>query len=204
MLRQLHKLKKRTQGFTIIEVLIVLAIAALIMVIVLIAIPQLQRNQRNTARRATGSRIAAEIGNYIGNNNGVPPSRAITSAQGNFGTPRTTLGFFNRYLGCTGNQAAPALVTCTTDINDPSSGQPMGTGARGQTDEVVLGCPGNVPPVNSVAGGAPVPGNFCYETTRLCNGEVAAAAINGVPASPRNYVFMVRLEGGAIACFDNG
>ena len=47
----LQNLKKRNQGFTIIEVMIVLAIAGLIMLIVFLAVPALQRNQRNTARK---------------------------------------------------------------------------------------------------------------------------------------------------------
>ena len=46
----LHKLKQsRSEGFTIIEVMIVLAIAAMILLVVLLAVPALQRNSRNTA-----------------------------------------------------------------------------------------------------------------------------------------------------------
>jgi len=43
----LKNIQKRSEGFTIIEVLIVLAIAGLIMVVVFIAVPNLQRNARN-------------------------------------------------------------------------------------------------------------------------------------------------------------
>jgi prepilin-type N-terminal cleavage/methylation domain-containing protein len=46
----LHNLKKRNEGFTIIEVMIVLAIAGLIMLVVFLAVPALQRNSRNTQR----------------------------------------------------------------------------------------------------------------------------------------------------------
>jgi len=46
-----QKIRKRTEGFTIIEVLIVLAIAGLILLIVFIAVPALQRNARNTQRK---------------------------------------------------------------------------------------------------------------------------------------------------------
>lgn len=41
----------KTQGFTIIEVVLVLAIAGLIFLMVFIALPALQRSQRDTQRR---------------------------------------------------------------------------------------------------------------------------------------------------------
>lgn len=71
-MKQLYQ-QKRSEGFTIIEVMIVLAIAALILVVVLVAIPQLQRNQRNQARQSIAARIVTEINNYAGNNNGRYP-----------------------------------------------------------------------------------------------------------------------------------
>ncbi len=71
-----NKIKKQSQGFTIIEVMIVLAIAALILVVVLIAVPQLQRNQRNSARANDASRVATSAANWSANNKGatVPTS----------------------------------------------------------------------------------------------------------------------------------
>lgn len=65
--------KKRTSGFTIIEVMIVLAIAGLIMVIVFIAVPQLQRNQRDNARQNVANRVEAEMETFAGNNEGKYP-----------------------------------------------------------------------------------------------------------------------------------
>ncbi len=65
------ELKKKEEGFTIIEVLIVLAIAGLIMVIVFLAVPALQRNSRNTQRTNDASTILAAIGECVANNNGV-------------------------------------------------------------------------------------------------------------------------------------
>lgn len=64
-------LKKKEQGFTIIEVLIVLAIAGLIMVIVFLAVPALQRNSRNTQRTADASKVAGAIAQCMSNRNGV-------------------------------------------------------------------------------------------------------------------------------------
>lgn len=67
-------LRKRTEGFTIIEVLIVLAIAGLIMLIVFLAVPALQRNQRNTSRNSDATRIAAAITECLANRNGTVAS----------------------------------------------------------------------------------------------------------------------------------
>lgn len=66
----LNNIRKRTEGFTIVEVLIVLAIAGLIILIVLIAIPALQRNSRNTRVRNDASRAASLLQEVINNNNG--------------------------------------------------------------------------------------------------------------------------------------
>lgn len=69
MLNKIRKSKK-TEGFTIIEVMIVLAIAGVIMGIVFIAIPALQRNARNEQRNADASRALAAVGECLGNKNG--------------------------------------------------------------------------------------------------------------------------------------
>lgn len=65
-----QQLRKKTEGFTIIEVLIVLAIAGLIMLIVFLAVPTLQRNSRNNARNNDASRIASAITECLSNRNG--------------------------------------------------------------------------------------------------------------------------------------
>ncbi len=67
-------LKSKTEGFTIIEVLVVLAIAGLIMVIVFIAVPQLQRNQRNEARNNDARLITSAISECLSNRNGATGS----------------------------------------------------------------------------------------------------------------------------------
>lgn len=64
-----QQLKKRTEGFTIIEVLIVLAIAGLILLIVFLAVPALQRNSRNTTRNNEAARISAAISECLANRN---------------------------------------------------------------------------------------------------------------------------------------
>jgi prepilin-type N-terminal cleavage/methylation domain-containing protein len=72
-------LRKRTEGFTIIEVLIVLAIAGLIMLIVFLAVPALQRNSRNTQRTEDVGRILGAAQEVLNNNNGQLTS--LTSAN---------------------------------------------------------------------------------------------------------------------------
>jgi prepilin-type N-terminal cleavage/methylation domain-containing protein len=70
----LHKLKQRTEGFTIIEVLIVLAIAGLIILIVLLAVPALQRNSRNTSIKNDASALAGAVSSFQSNNDGAAPT----------------------------------------------------------------------------------------------------------------------------------
>jgi prepilin-type N-terminal cleavage/methylation domain-containing protein len=63
-------LRKREEGFTIIEVLIVLAIAGLIMLIVFLAVPALQRNSRNTQRANDAALIGGAVNECLANKNG--------------------------------------------------------------------------------------------------------------------------------------
>lgn len=63
-------LRKKSEGFTIIEVLIVLAIAGLIMLIVFLAVPALQRNSRNTQRTNDAALIGQSINDCLPNKNG--------------------------------------------------------------------------------------------------------------------------------------
>lgn len=77
----LTKIKKKSDGFTIVEVMIVLAIGALILLVVLLAVPALNRNKRNTQRKQDVSAILGAISEYTTNSNGsLPPDGpAITS-----------------------------------------------------------------------------------------------------------------------------
>jgi len=71
---------RKSEGFTIIEVLIVLAIAGLIMLLVFLAVPALQRNSRNTARKQDISRIGGAVTDFTSNNNGTLPVTANNAA----------------------------------------------------------------------------------------------------------------------------
>ena len=79
------KLRKRSEGFTIIEVLIVLAIAGLILLIVFLAVPAMQRNSRNTQRRNDAAGLLGAVNEWSTNNNGGMPTAAAqqTEALGN-------------------------------------------------------------------------------------------------------------------------
>jgi len=69
-----NQIRKRSEGFTIIEVLIVLAIAGLIMLIVFLAVPALQRNSRNTQRKNDIAAILGAVNEWSNNNNGKVPA----------------------------------------------------------------------------------------------------------------------------------
>jgi len=88
----LQNLKKRNEGFTIIEVLIVLAIAGLILLIVFLAVPALQRNSRNTQLRNGVSTVLGGVNEFISNNGGKMPTSVtgtgdVTIAGANGTTP---------------------------------------------------------------------------------------------------------------------
>lgn len=76
----MKNLRKRTEGFTIIEVMIVLVIAAIILLIVFLAVPALQRNSRNTQRKNDVAGVLAGINEYMANNNGAFPAILCNNA----------------------------------------------------------------------------------------------------------------------------
>ena len=76
----LKQLRKRTEGFTIIEVMIVLAIAGLILLIVFLAVPALQRNSRNTQSKSDAAALLGAAQEWANNNNGATPAAANSGA----------------------------------------------------------------------------------------------------------------------------
>jgi prepilin-type N-terminal cleavage/methylation domain-containing protein len=87
---KLQQLRKKSQGFTIIEVLIVLAIAGLILLIVFLAVPALQRNSRNNSRKNDVQNVLGGISEHVNNNNGQLPAT---------GAPGVTLILANVKVG---------------------------------------------------------------------------------------------------------
>jgi prepilin-type N-terminal cleavage/methylation domain-containing protein len=70
----MRNLRHRSNGFTIIEVMVVLAIAGLIMLIVFLAIPALQRNTRNHDRKMAVTFAATAMEEYKADHGGYPVS----------------------------------------------------------------------------------------------------------------------------------
>jgi prepilin-type N-terminal cleavage/methylation domain-containing protein len=89
----LTNLRKRNEGFTIVETLIVLAIAGLIILIVLLAVPALQRTSRNTNIKSDASAIAGGVSEWEGNNDGATPT--VASFTGPSGTGAESIGATN-------------------------------------------------------------------------------------------------------------
>lgn len=82
----LSQIKKRNEGFTIIEVLIVLAIAGLILLIVFLAVPALQRNSRNTQMKNSAAAVLGAVSEYTNNNNGTLPGDGDITVDTDTGT----------------------------------------------------------------------------------------------------------------------
>lgn len=94
MLQKLYKQHKKSEGFTIIEVLIVLAIAGLILLIVFLAVPALERTARNTQRKNDAAAIGGAISNFTSNNAGLTPTEVSDNGATNTVTV-TTAGTAN-------------------------------------------------------------------------------------------------------------
>jgi len=88
-------LKKRSEGFTIIEAMIVLAIAGLIMLIVFLAVPGLQRSQRNTARKNDIARVGAAVIDWYANNPGSALATAPATSGPNLVSATGSLAQYN-------------------------------------------------------------------------------------------------------------
>lgn len=137
--------KHKSDGFTIIEVLVVLAIAGLVMVVVFLAVPALQRNSRNSALGADARAILAAVGNYRTNNGGSLPA-AQTAAAPTGG--RITIGA----AGTNQETASVGSGTATVQVDNGSSpitaSDPVGTiqavtGANALCNATATGLSGN-------------------------------------------------------------
>lgn len=123
-----QNLKKKTEGFTIIEVLIVLAIAGLIMVIIFIAVPTLQRNGRNNGRQTDANNLVAAVNECVTNRNGVVASCQTLAANAVVAPPadqRNQLTGNPTYGGGGGSLTAATWqfgVTCTPDGTGTQAG----------------------------------------------------------------------------------
>lgn len=156
------KLKKRQQGFTIIEVLIVLAIAGLIMLIVFLAVPALQRNSRNTQRKADVSALLGAWAEYVNNNNGSQPSRVDQSSGSDF-------------LTCNSGSA------CTT-----TNGTPFKMGYYNALSSVPVQDGGSVPTLSATAPIHVLKGFVCNGNTPSTTGASARNVVVYYAIEPNN------------------
>lgn len=121
-----QQIKKKTEGFTIIEVLIVLAIAGLIMLIVFLAVPALQRSQRNNARTSDASRVAAAVTECLANSNGTVTSCDTAAEINNPSLSRLDLASF----GAAAYTQTEARVTYGAQCNAAGTTSQPGGGTR--------------------------------------------------------------------------
>jgi prepilin-type N-terminal cleavage/methylation domain-containing protein len=104
--------QKRSEGFTIIEVLIVLAIAALILLIVFLAVPALQRNSRNNGVKNDAANLLAAVNDFASNNGGgLPTSESGTGA----------ITFTNGVAGVVTSEAKVQGATTVSFSSKPAS-----------------------------------------------------------------------------------
>ena len=104
----LKNIKKRAEGFTIIEVLIVMAIAGLILLIVFLAVPALQRNSRNTQRRNDVAGILGAVTEFANNNNGTLPGGNGVQFSTTFASANPNLGYYTTAANITWTNSASA------------------------------------------------------------------------------------------------
>lgn len=105
----LQNLRKRQEGFTIIEVMIVLVIAAVILLIVFLAVPALQRNSRNTQAKNEAAQLSSAVAEFTANNGGTAPANSATAGtyavKGGSGT-----GDDQKIINLTNNKTVTKLL----------------------------------------------------------------------------------------------
>ncbi|MFA5004236.1 MAG: type II secretion system protein [Candidatus Saccharimonadales bacterium] len=118
----LNKIKKnKSDGFTIIEVLIVLAIAGLILLIVFLAVPALQRNAHNTAAKNDVAGLLGAMSEYVNNNSGSLPAAQAAGSGASYvigsgagiSTATAKLGYYT---------GADVSIVTTVPATAPTSG----------------------------------------------------------------------------------
>jgi prepilin-type N-terminal cleavage/methylation domain-containing protein len=107
--------KRKSEGFTIIEVMIVLAIAGLILLIVFLAVPALQRNARNTQSKDAAAAILGAVSEFQNNNNGQLPTGCAIAADG-------TVTITGAAGTAAGNGRVQPGFTCNTSGTMPGAG----------------------------------------------------------------------------------
>jgi len=165
---------EKTQGFTIIEVVLVLAIAGLIFLMVFIALPALQRNQRDTQRKNDMGRLSSAIVNYTNSNRGALPKDAVEYNK-----------FITNYLVTGGDSFVdPAGAT-----SDQGASQATYVLANNTTDTDLLN-------VKTFANSQ----NVIYYSPGFICGDSSSSIVSG---GNRKVAFRMVLESGGYYCVNN-
>jgi prepilin-type N-terminal cleavage/methylation domain-containing protein len=175
------KLNKKTEGFTIIEVLIVLAIAGLIMLIVFLAVPALQRNAHNTSIKNDVSGIMGGVSEFVNNNNGKVPTAIASSTR-----TQTSIEF------ALGTAAAPTGNKTSINIGYVDGGSSSSTGTVTLLALTAAGSSSTVATTDPA-------GTVRVVTHAICDAATSGKA-NYDGSTARNVVALYVLEGGAIQC----
>ncbi|MBR1939553.1 type II secretion system protein [Candidatus Saccharibacteria bacterium] len=180
------------KGFTIIEVVLVLAIAGLIFLMVFIALPALQRGQRNTQRKNDLSRFVTAATQYQANNSNKLPAND-DAWNGNF---------VERYIKAGGGdeqfQDPDGENYWFWTYNKGSITKNCGEARDGKNCNPARG--------GLFSGfGIESSGNWSGHTI-LINKGAKCSEIEGkvdYSAGKNDFVMLMYLEGGSIACADN-
>jgi prepilin-type N-terminal cleavage/methylation domain-containing protein len=186
---------QKSKGFTIIEVLIVLAIAGVILITVLAAMHQLRVSVNDSHRKTVAANVKAEIDSYAANHLWVYPfsSNDPTYPHGAVDCIQHRTGCFVDFVNL--------YIKGTINVNDPSTGDPMVTGADFQH-----GLPIEWPdPPSPTIQDDITKGQFYIVYGARCNGSGVMANNSPSPKSHGGaYAVVVGLErDGTAMCIDN-
>lgn len=129
----LKKLFNKSEGFTLVEIIIVLAIVGLIFVIIFLAVASAQRGQRDTARRDNVNRMFATVQQVAGNNGGTYPTVAAPTTACNGATTPCA------WTPAASNTSAGWNFTVNAPVTSIVAGAPTTT-ALGWGTQAVTGC----------------------------------------------------------------
>ena len=143
--------QRKSQGFTIIEVVLVLAIAGLILLMVFIALPALQRGQRDTQRRNDVGRMMSQVNSYQTNSRGAVPNgetledpfltsymKWTSEEDSEFADPKTGVGYAVTYGTGTPTEAGQISFSAGAICGDGGSIVTDGAGERNVAAAVFL------------------------------------------------------------------
>lgn len=170
-------IRKKENGFTIIEVVLVLAIAGLIFLMVFIALPALQRSQRDTQRKSDIGRALTAVTNYASNNRGAVPAQSTTATN--------------------------ALVSSYLTVNNDSFVDPSGQGTviPGVAGAYAFNTTNAATGALNGGFSTATQNVIYYAVGRVCNaggGNLAPTA-----AGTRKVTMRIYLEGGGVFCQNN-